>query len=241
MQKIIMKIDGYKFGNKNNWRRWAWNRINERYSLPKKDAIIIYLAGKEDLDRKIAIEKGFNPNNMIAVDKNPDVIKHLRNKNVTCIEGDIIEVISNFKYTKSKINILIADFCCGLNNNIHDLSLFLTTSSIGNSFDNDSILLFNFMRGRDKSLLLEEYKNECSYYSIKPETHRGCIFTSFRDKVAAPHNITLIKAQLVNSIWTQSSYPIILTSALKSPKKMIFITIIKKSLDKYQTHSQLKL
>lgn len=29
-------LDNYKFGRKNNWRRWKWNRIIERLEAHKR-------------------------------------------------------------------------------------------------------------------------------------------------------------------------------------------------------------
>jgi hypothetical protein len=68
----------YKFGTKANWRRWQWNRIVERLAVPVRDAVVVYLAGPEDLDRPVALSKGFRPDNLIAVDRDGDVVKQLR-------------------------------------------------------------------------------------------------------------------------------------------------------------------
>ena len=42
-------MESYKFGNKNNWRRWQWNKIMERLNKPPKDAVVVYLIGPCDI------------------------------------------------------------------------------------------------------------------------------------------------------------------------------------------------
>jgi len=196
---IIMKIDGYKFGNKNNWRRWVWNRISERYRKPKSEAIIVYLAGTEDLDRKIALEHGFKPYNMIAVDRDINVVEALRTKGALAIQGDLFEVLKGFSGTQCRINILIADICCGVSDDIYNFAKYMVEDETANIFDfetgidtesdffdeNDEslesfnklteiafkdekypVIMFNLMRGRDKGIILDEFKQA----NIK---HRG--------------------------------------------------------------------
>jgi len=169
-----MKIDGYKFGQKNNWRRWAWNRICERLTIPKKEAIIVYLAGMEDLDRTVAVNNGFNPNNMIAVDKNSVVIENLKAKGALYINAEITDVLQCFRNTKIKIDILIGDFCCGLTPNIEKLSMYLSTNLMGESFNDNSIILLNLLRGREESEMLK-----IAQYDNKGVKHRGKLFIDF--------------------------------------------------------------
>ena len=44
--------ENYKFGRKNNWRRWAWNKAKDRLSVPVKDAVVLYLPSKQNIDQK---------------------------------------------------------------------------------------------------------------------------------------------------------------------------------------------
>jgi len=181
-----MKINGYKFGNKNNWRRWVWNRIVEKYKKPKKDAVIVYLAGMEDLDRKIAIERGFSPSNMIAVDNSKEVVETLRKKGAIAIHGDLFGVLKGFSGTAVRIDILIADVCCGVNDSVYRFAEYMTDDENANIFDFDMfngldenkgrtirlkdlrlpVVMFNFMRGRDPGIILNSFKDK----KIK---HRG--------------------------------------------------------------------
>lgn len=117
-----MKIDGYKFGDKNNWRRWVWNRICERLTKPRRDAVVVYLPGKEDLDRKVAVERGFSPYNLIAVDRSPSVVSIMKAKGALCIEGNLIDVLQCFKNTNVRVDVVLADLCCGLVDDVNDLA-----------------------------------------------------------------------------------------------------------------------
>ena len=55
------------------WRRWVWNRVAERINLSitgfkRSEAFGLYLVGPDDLDRPVAMEKGFLSLNLIAVE-----------------------------------------------------------------------------------------------------------------------------------------------------------------------------
>lgn len=163
-----MKIDGYKYGPKNNWRRWQWNRISERITIPTIDAIVLYLAGKDDLDRAIAVEHGFSPSNLIAIDREEEVVKHLRGKGALCLKGDFLTVVRACWFSKMRPNVLIADFCGGLS---EDISM-VTTMSLFDVYQgllaDDAVISINMMRGRDKGFLMDNYKK------VK-NRHRGVI------------------------------------------------------------------
>ncbi|HUT44133.1 MAG TPA: hypothetical protein VMW42_03625 [Desulfatiglandales bacterium] len=176
-----MKIDGYKFGQKNNWRKWVWNRICERLTVPKKDAVIVYLAGIEDMDRTIACQKGFNPNNMIAVDKNKKVIQSLKEKGALHIHSDLTSALIAFGNTKTKIDVLIGDFCCGLVYDIEELAVRFPADAIGDAFNDNAVIMMNFLRGRDNGGMLE-IRDTIENTS---EKHRGKLFIEFFLRSAA--------------------------------------------------------
>jgi hypothetical protein len=177
-----MKSDGYDFGPKNNWRRWAWNRICERLSCQRKDAIVVYLAGEEDLDRYIAVSKGFNPNNLIAVDINYNVIKKIKEKGGLAIHGNILNVIQSFYDLNTKIDVLICDFCHGLNKEIDNLAYHLSSPKFARCFNDKSVILINMLRGRETKD--SEIKNLLSNFALEKlgnkifisPKHRGEMF-----------------------------------------------------------------
>ena len=191
-----MKTSGYKFGNKNHWRKWLWNRICERVSettVEKSDAVVVYLAGEEDLDRDVALRKGFRFNNLIAVDKSRKVIECLKKKKVPCLYGEISDVVEAFNNSKEKIDVLICDYCHGVNGNVSKFVDKLTSSNFDNSFGDSPIIAMNFMRGRDSGEIIDfrnnrresfasvfdEEKKEWRDPNAKDMVHRGEVFMDY--------------------------------------------------------------
>jgi hypothetical protein len=58
----------YDVGPKNHWRRTIWNEILRRTAGQEKEKLILYLAGPQDLDRKVALQKGVPDQNLVAID-----------------------------------------------------------------------------------------------------------------------------------------------------------------------------
>lgn len=137
----------YKFGNKNNWRRWVWNRIIERLTVPTKDAVVLYLAGEDNIDREIALSHGFKPDNLIAIEKDKTIVNHLRRNGQLCVQGDIIDILRAWPHNKL-ISVIIADFCCGLEKRIME---YFTTAFLQSPHTRTSIFAINLLRGRDPS------------------------------------------------------------------------------------------
>lgn len=105
---------------------------------------MVYLAGQNDFDSEIAKEKGFNINNLIAVDYNRKTTQRLRSSKRLTVCGDIMDVVEAWPITK-KINVLILDFCCGLFTSIVEFLLKIP------HFPqlSDSVIVINLLRGRD--------------------------------------------------------------------------------------------
>jgi hypothetical protein len=144
----------YRFGQKNNWRRTIWNRIVERLSGKVKDALVLYLPGREDLDRQIAIEKGFNPNNMICVDKDAALVRCFRKQGKLAIHGDIVDVVEQWS-GKTYPDVIFADLCCGFTRSAIKLGVLLTYRFPM------TVFAVNMMRGREAytgdAALLKKY------------------------------------------------------------------------------------
>ena len=136
----------YKFGNKNNWRRWVWNRITERLNVKPQEALVLYLAGRNDFDRREALRRGFAEHNLIAAELNREARKVLRARKALCIDGEIIDAAS-FWPPPIPLHVLHADFACGLEAKILARCFTLIASQALNT----AVLSFNFMRGRDAS------------------------------------------------------------------------------------------
>lgn len=157
-----MKIDGYKFGQKNNWRRWQWNGICERlqkYSpVSRRDAVVLYLSGAEDIDREVARSKGFSPTNLIAIDRSKKVVESVRNNGGLALNADLRETLLALTESKLKIDVLVADFCCGTNDRTKDfIDLILDKSA--QIFRGPPIVSCNFMRGRDDGEITRCFSN----------------------------------------------------------------------------------
>lgn len=133
----------YKFGQKNNWRRAVWNDIASRIT-DKKNSMVGYLSGLEDLDRKVAIEKGFNPNNLIAIDKSKKITEELRKKGKISFHGDMQDFLLSWT-GHPKINVIHADLCGPLNNAALNIARMAICS-----ISDGGVISLNLLRGRDK-------------------------------------------------------------------------------------------
>jgi hypothetical protein len=134
----------YNFGVKNNWRRMMWNRIVERLSVPPRDAVVLYLAGESDLDRKVAISKGFRSRNLIAVEMDERIATMLRNSGTLTVCGGIDLAVGY--WANQPVHVVLADFCSGFTQSPCQLLMNLAT----NRFFSDSVVAMNLLRGRDR-------------------------------------------------------------------------------------------
>lgn len=134
----------YDYSRKRHWRRWNWNRICERLAVRPRDAVVLYLAGSSDLDRPIALERGFKESNLIAVDRESAVVRELRNSGVITIKGDILDCLVNWP-TRHPLHVVLADFCCAPTCSlVEKICLCESVPSV-----HRAVFSINFMRGRD--------------------------------------------------------------------------------------------
>lgn len=160
----------YKFGQKNNWRRTVWNEISGRIK-DTRTALVLYLAGEQDLDRKVAIEHRFLPDNLIIIERDREIVKKLRAEGKIVIGGEMEDVIFGWPMRMPEVAVLYADYCSGLEPNLASLHDVIGEKP---SFM-DSVVLVNLMRGRDsKTNALRDWQK----IMLKPgyEKHRGCHF-----------------------------------------------------------------
>jgi len=153
---MIGKTKNYKFGNKNNWRRTVWN-IAAKHIPKKKNAICVYVGDENDLDRPVAIKKGFYSNNLILVNNDKKTVKKIRAQNKLAILGDINEVIGSWN-NKHKISYLNLDICSGLEKNIQSNSILVLLKSV---MERPGVVCINLQRGRD------EYSNDLRLFYKK--------------------------------------------------------------------------
>jgi hypothetical protein len=131
------------------WRKLQWAKIRKRVMSRGKrpgDCLVLYLAGEEDLDRFIARKNGFSNYNLIAVEVNKKATDILRQKGVNVINGVLSDVVLAWKGSP-QIDVIIADYTCGLNKEPAQLiSAIISSTGIGKF----PVISVNLMRGRDK-------------------------------------------------------------------------------------------
>jgi|3_EtaG_2_1085321.scaffolds.fasta_scaffold02708_6 hypothetical protein len=170
-----MRTSGYKFGRKNNWRRWSWNAIKERLPVSPINAVGLYLAGSDDLDRPVAISKGFKEENLIAVDVNALAVTKLRKQKRIALNLEISHVIGNWR--NPKLSFVSADLCSGLTAHSENLlKSFLYSTGV----EDHCVIALNMLRGRDDTDWLKYYKNKLS------TCDRNSFFEASRDLVPNP-------------------------------------------------------
>lgn len=118
----------YKFGNKNNWRRWLWNRLRDRVDWDLDGGVVLYLAGQYDLDRNVAIAKGFREHNLLAIEKNHSVAQSIRRNRTLVIQEEAETVLMSWPKHRP-VQAVVLDMCCGLEDRIIRLSRSLNGPS----------------------------------------------------------------------------------------------------------------
>lgn len=186
----------YRFGTKDHWRRWMWNRIADRLLVPPKSATAIYFAGNGDHDRREAIRRGFHGGNLISIERDEPTARSLRARGVTVIPGDALEILAAWPPGRP-CNVLALDFCSGVYvDRVFEIGGILTNPA----FDG-AVLAANFLRGRD-DIQRHFPKLHAPGAPIRfPETidekHRGAKFAlglSFRFLVTVERALALILA-----------------------------------------------
>lgn len=174
----------YKFGAKNNWRRAVWNSIKAGLVTPVRDATVLYLAGPGDYDREIAVSKGFNPNNLISVERNKKVLSRLRDRGVLTVHGDFIEAAKAWPITKP-FDVVFGDFCGDVSKDmlagIKALTLMQQTAR--------AVFAFNFQRGRDSSM--------AEARALAATKHRGELLCQWLCDVQQPNTLSYRSGSLV--------------------------------------------
>lgn len=135
----------YNFGQKKNWRRWAWNRVIERLRIPPAEALVVYLAGANDFDREVALQKGFKECNLIAVERDKKALSSLRSRGVLCVYGDFLDTLYSWP-AHTTVHAVIGDLCCGL-----DIPLAFKINNLYGvpALSRGLVNVWNFMRGRE--------------------------------------------------------------------------------------------
>lgn len=157
----------YLRGQKTNWRRRIWNEISERVK-DRTHARVLYLSAVADKDRACAVSKGFNPNNLIAVDIDKDVVSKIRHEGKIAVHGNLLDVISAWP-ASSPISVVVADMMSGFSQTVISLIVELWYSG---ATTEDTVVVINMLRGRDGKVGMEVIENHREACGTQ-DTHRG--------------------------------------------------------------------
>lgn len=165
----------YRNGQKNHWRRNAWNHIAD-LCHDKRNAIVLYLPGSTDLDAPEAIRRGFKAANLIAIERNARVVRQLRDRGRTCICAGLTEVMAAWPDNHA-VSVVVADFQCGLSRDV------INTMTLWHQYPafRNAVLLLNLQRGREIGAVWQvasciAEKADTSGLSQRiPPNHRGLL------------------------------------------------------------------
>jgi len=153
-----MKKEGlksYRFGNKNNWRRWAWNQIKNRVDTPSKE-IVLYLADEHDLDRPVALSKGFKHYNLIAVNKDKKICEMLRAQKKIAMHGNLAALLLSWENIQTvQPTVIFADLCGTIDTAFE--VMFSSLSSFVQPEVMPKVMILNMLRGREASTGMGSY------------------------------------------------------------------------------------
>jgi hypothetical protein len=140
----------YKFGQKNNWRRAMWNAVLER--TVGRVGPILYMAGPQDLDRGVALQKGVANHDLIAVDRDVRNIASLKRAARLAIDEDVLEVLRSWP-RRRRVGAVMLDFNCGLEQSLlgHPGGRGGLTDALVRQPYYQSAVMLNLQRGRDAS------------------------------------------------------------------------------------------
>ncbi len=150
----------YKFGQKNHWRRTIWNEMLRRTNGREKTESIIYLAGQDDLDRSVAVEKGVPSDRLIAIDRDAVNVDSIRQKKCPAVRGDIFDVLSGWPES-NPVCAMHLDLCQGMLSPRQMDQLMVVIAA--NPALNASILAINLQRGREFNLANRMWRLACDF------------------------------------------------------------------------------
>lgn len=159
----------YDNPKKRHWRRTIINGIKDRLPVAPKDAVVIYLGGRENLDRELFRDHGFDVRNLICVERIRAVAKQIRNSGELCVHADFFETVWAALESIPAIHVVYGDLSGVITKPVLDNIVCWT--KIGKFFK--TVFAFNFLRGRDgESSDWFDQMFPREHRLVKP-THRG--------------------------------------------------------------------
>jgi hypothetical protein len=145
------QVKDYNFTEKNLWRRCIWEVIaeQERAVSPRhwKRSFIVYMPSYPNYDIEEAVRSGFRVENMLGVDKDPEVCSRNRSEGVTMVEGDLLCVLAGLARRNTLPDVVVADFCSPFNEYVARFIDFLMYLQWLQSREISTAI--NLLRGRD--------------------------------------------------------------------------------------------
>jgi hypothetical protein len=156
----------YSGGQKAQWRRWLWNRAEERlrkHTAPEA-CTVVYLPGpspQKEIDN--ATRRGFSTTNMVGVEYEKNTFASLRAAKVNAIQGDIWDVVSGWP-ERRPIDFLHVDLCHGYQR----CERMIEVLTSAGPFSPGAVVAVTMLRGRERGL--RRFPAEFDQAELK---HRG--------------------------------------------------------------------
>ncbi|WP_455363567.1 hypothetical protein [[Eubacterium] cellulosolvens] len=132
------------------WRHSIWSAFG-KHPLVNKKGWVLALAGTRFFDRKTAKRYGFNPDHIVGVDMDKDVVSHNTEQGRCVIQRDLAEVMKAWDESRP-VSVVMADFCC--NGGAKPVQETLWAWAHMEAFKN-SWLVLNVSVGRETRAFLE--------------------------------------------------------------------------------------
>lgn len=126
-------------------RRVHINRTLRRTGGREVSQYVLYMAGGQDHDRAVFLEKGVPRRNLFAIDKERLNVDRLRDRRNFAIADRLERVLWNWPDSRP-VCAVYCDMCCGL-----EVSLIRTMLAFGAPAFAKAIVTVNMQRGHDKS------------------------------------------------------------------------------------------
>lgn len=162
--------------DKNRWRVDKWAAIKafvQPFRRPK-DALVLYLAGPDDLDRHVACQLGFRSRNLIAANQDEGICKTIRRAGNPVLCGRFERLLEAIPMDLS-LDVIDADMCCGLDLTIAEIIAAITDYSLLKSTPGRMTVSFNLQRGRDASSNQERLERGEFLREVGLQKHRGLL------------------------------------------------------------------
>lgn len=160
----MIGLSSYNVPRKEAWRGWQWNQIvahlpefiRKKHKPTKGSAAeravtstktVLYLPGPDHTkDLQCAVSRGFDPTRLIAVDKNAEHVRRVRESGHSAIHGELQNVMLAWR-RDWPIDAIVADFCGGFGRIACEFHAALTLSPAVSS---KTVVALNMCRGHDE-------------------------------------------------------------------------------------------